>query len=174
VFKAPAGSNALVRRAVSVSALTSSEFDLIGGGTSNLNVIRFVPGSGICVMGARTLSSLYADKYVPVRRTLNYLSNTLKNSTAFAVFEPNNATLWNNVSGAVRSLLVEFWRDGGLYGATESEAFYVKCDATINTPQVIAAGELRIEVGVALLRPAEFVIIKLGQIDGGATVTTSI
>jgi phage tail sheath protein FI len=174
VFKAPAGSNALVRSAVSVPALTSEEFDLISGSTSNLNVIRFVPGSGICVMGARTLSSLYSDKYVPVRRTLNYLSNTLKNSTAFAVFEPNNATLWNTVTGTVRGILSDFWNDGGLFGSTESEAFYVKCDATINTSQVIAAGELRIEVGVALLRPAEFVIIKLGQIDGGATVTTSI
>jgi len=174
VFKAPAGSNALVRSAVSVPALTSSEFDLIGGSTSNLNVIRFVPGSGICVMGARTLSSLYSDKYVPIRRTLNYLSNTLKNSTAFAVFEPNNTTLWNTVTGTVRGILSDFWNDGGLFGSTEAEAFYVKCDETINTAQVIAAGELRIEVGVALLRPAEFVIIKLGQIDGGATVTTSI
>ena len=174
VFKAPAGSNALVRSAVSVSALTSAEFDLISGSTSNLNVIRFVPGSGICVMGARTLSSLYSDKYVPVRRTLNYLSNTLKNSTAFAVFEPNNATLWNNVTGTVRGILSDFWKNGGLFGATEAEAFYVKCDGTINTSGVIASGELRIEVGVALLRPAEFVIIKLGQIDGGATVTTSI
>jgi len=174
VFKAPAGSNARIRSAVSVPALTSAEFDLISGSTSNLNVIRYVPSSGFCVMGARTLSSLYSDKYVPVRRTLNYLSNTLKNSTAFAVFEPNNATLWNNVTGTVRGILSDFWNSGGLFGATEAEAFYVKCDATINTSQVIAAGELRIEVGVALLRPAEFVIIKLGQIDGGATVTTSI
>jgi phage tail sheath protein FI len=174
VFKAPAGSNAIVRSAVSVSALTNEEFDLISGGQSNLNVIRFVPGSGICVMGARTLSSLYSDKYVPVRRTLNYLSNTLKNATAFAVFEPNNATLWNTVTGTVRGILSDFWNDGGLFGETEEEAFYVKCDETINTSQVIASGELRVEVGVALLRPAEFVIIKLGQIDGGATVTTSI
>ena len=174
VFKAPAGSNALVRSAVSVPALTSAEFDLISGSQSNLNVIRFVPGSGICVMGARTLSSLYSDKYVPIRRTLNYLSNTLKNSTAFAVFEPNNPTLWNTVTGTVRGILSDFWNDGGLFGATEAEAFYVKCDETINTSQVIASGELRVEVGVALLRPAEFVIIKLGQIDGGATVTTSI
>jgi phage tail sheath protein FI len=174
VFKAPAGSNAIVRSAVSVSALTNEEFDLISGGQSNLNVIRFVPGSGICVMGARTLSSLYSDKYVPVRRTLNYLSNTLKNATAFAVFEPNNATLWNTVTGTVRGILSDFWNEGGLFGETEEEAFYVKCDETINTSQVIASGELRVEVGVALLRPAEFVIIKLGQIDGGATVTTSI
>jgi len=174
VFKAPAGSTAIVRSAVSVSSLTNAEFDLVGGSTSNLNIIRFVPGSGICVMGARTLSSLYSDKYVPVRRTLNYLSSTLKDSTAFAVFEPNNPTLWSTVTGTVRGILSDFWNNGGLFGETEAEAFYVKCDATINTPQVVASGELRIEVGVALLRPAEFVIIKLGQIDGGATVTTSI
>lgn len=174
VFKAPAGAQTRLTSAVSVYSLTSDEFNAVGGTTPNLNVIRFVPGAGICIMGARTLRSNTSDVYVPVRRALNYLSYNLKNITEFAVFEPNDANLWAQVSGIVSGFLDEFWRSGGLNGTTAAQAFYVKCDGTINTPAVISAGELRIEVGVALQRPAEFVIIKIGQIDGGATVTTSI
>jgi phage tail sheath protein FI len=174
VFKAPAGSAAVIRPAVSVTALTNDEFNLVSGNPTNLNIIRFVPGSGICVMGARTLGSLYSDRYVPVRRTLNYLSSNLKNITEFAVFEPNDQNLWSTVRGVVSGFLDDFWRNGGLAGAIAADAFYVKCDSSINTPAVVSSGELRIEVGVALQRPAEFVIIKIGQIDGGATVTTSV
>jgi phage tail sheath protein FI len=174
VFKAPAGSQTRLASAVSVYSLTNDEFNAVGGTTPNLNVIRFVPGAGICIMGARTLKSNSLDVYVPVRRSLNYLSYNLKNITEFAVFEPNDASLWAQVNGIVTGFLDGFWRNGGLNGATAAQAFYVKCDGTINTSAAIAAGELRIEVGVALQRPAEFVIIKIGQIDGGATVTTSI
>lgn len=174
VFKAPAGAQTRLTSAVSVYSLTSDEFNAVGGTTPNLNVIRFVPGSGICIMGARTLNSNTSDVYVPVRRSLNYLSYNLKNITEFAVFEPNDGNLWNRINGVVSGFLNEFWRNGGLAGASSSQAFYVKCDASINTPAVVNAGELRIEVGVALQRPAEFVIIKIGQLDGGATVTTSI
>jgi hypothetical protein len=105
---------------------------------------------------------------------LNYISSNLKNLTQYAIFEPNDANLWNSLDGVVSGFLDGFWRSGGLMGASASQAYYIKCDETINTPAVIAAGEVRIEVGVALQRPAEFVIIKIGQIDGGATVTTSI
>ena len=174
VFKAPAGSATRINSAVSVYSLSSDEFNTIGGTTPNLNIIRFVPGAGICIMGARTLKSANTDIYVPVRRSLNYLSSNLKNITQFAVFEPNDANLWAKVNGIVSGFLDGFWRNGGLSGASSAQAYYVKCDGSINTPAMVSAGELRIEVGVALQRPAEFVIIKIGQIDGGATVTTSI
>ena len=175
VFKAPAGTGAVVTPAVSITALTNDDFNNISGyGNANLNIIRFVPGAGICIMGARTLSSSFSDIYVPVRRSLNYLNYALKNVTLFSVFEPNDNNLWRKVSGVVEGLLYNFWRDGGLVGATPEEAFYVKCDSTINTTASISAGELRIEVGVALQRPAEFVVIKLGQTSGGTTITTSI
>jgi phage tail sheath protein FI len=174
VFKAPAGSATRINSAVSVYSLSSDEFNTIGGTTPNLNIIRFVPGAGICIMGARTLKSANTDIYVPVRRSLNYLSSNLKNITQFAVFEPNDANLWAKVNGIVSGFLDGFWRNGGLSGASSAQAYYVKCDGSINTSAAVAAGELRIEVGVALQRPAEFVIIKIGQIDGGATVTTSI
>ena len=175
VFKAPAGTLATIAPAVSITSLTNDDFNAISGyGNANLNVIRFVPGAGICIMGARTLSSAASDIYVPVRRTLNYLNYALKNITEFAVFEPNDSNLWGNVSRVLQDLLYDFWRQGGLVGTAESEAYYVKCDSTINTPASISAGELRIEVGVALQRPAEFVVIKLGQTSGGTTITNSI
>ena len=174
VYKAPAGVDAIVRNAVSVSTITNDEFNLISNNSANLNVIRFVPGSGICVMGARTLSNQSIDRYVPVRRTLNYLGSGLKSLTEFAVFEPNDANLWVRVNGVVSTFLNDFWRRGGLAGATPDQAFYVKCDSSINTPNTISAGELHVEVGVALQKPAEFVIIRIGQLDGGATVTTSV
>lgn len=175
VFKAPAGTGATIAPAVSITALTNDDFNAISGyGNANLNIIRFVPGAGICVMGARTLTSTAADIYVPVRRSLNYLNYALKNVTAFAVFEPNDNNLWRKITGVVEGLLYDFWREGGLVGTNPTEAFYVKCDSTVNTASAISAGELRIEVGVALQRPAEFVVIKLGQTSGGTTITTSI
>lgn len=175
VFKAPAGTLATIAPAVSITALTNDDFNAISGyGNANLNIIRFVPGAGICIMGARTLTSTASDIYVPVRRSLNYLNYALKNITLFAVFEPNDNNLWRKVSGVIEGLLYDFWRQGGLVGTTPSEAFYVKCDSAINTAASISAGELRIEVGVALQRPAEFVVIKLGQTSGGTTITNSI
>lgn len=175
VFKAPAGTNATIAPAVSITALTNDDFNAISGyGNANVNIIRFVPGAGICIMGARTLTSAASDIYVPVRRSLNYLNYALKNVTLFSVFEPNDSNLWRKVSGVIEGLLYDFWRQGGLVGTTPSEAFYVKCDSTVNTAASISAGELRIEVGVALQRPAEFVVIKLGQTSGGTTITTSI
>ena len=174
VYKAPAGAAALVRPAVSVASISNADFNLIGNNPVNLNVIRYVPGSGICVMGARTLSNASVDRYVPVRRTLNYLGSSIKNITSFAVFEPNDQNLWSQVNSVVNTFLNEFWRRGGLVGAIPSQAFYVRCDSTINTASAINAGELHIEVGVALQKPAEFVIIRLSQLNGGATVTTSV
>lgn len=174
VFKAPAGVSAVVGSAISVKSVSNSDFTLIANNAQNLNIIRYVPGSGICVMGARTLSNGYIDRYVPVRRTLNFLGASLKNITAFSVFEPNDQNLWAQVNTVVSQFLNDFWRQGGLVGATPEQAFYVRCDSSINTTNSINAGELHIEVGVALQKPAEFVIIRLAQLDGGSTVTASI
>lgn len=174
VFKAPAGAGAVIRNAVSVPALSNADFTSVSSNSTNLNIIRFIPGSGICVMGARTLSNSFIDRYVPVRRSLNYLAYTLRASTMFAVFEPNDAQLRRRVSSLVQSILYDFWRKGGLSGNSASDAYYVKCDSTNNSDSAISAGELHIEVGVALQRPAEFVVIRIGQLDGGSTVTTTL
>lgn len=173
-YKAPAGTAARIAGAVSVPGLSNSDFDTIAAADTPLNVIRYIPGTGICIMGARTLSSAYSDKYVPTRRTLIYLRRRLTSLTQFAVFEPNDTNTWAKITSTVENFLYQYWNQGGLYGTSPSAAYYVKCDVDTNTQAARDAGELRIEIGVALQKPAEFVIIKIGQLDGGATVTTSI
>ena len=173
-FKSPAGTSTAIGGAVPVSSLSSSDFDVVSSALRNVNIIRNVPGYGTCIMGARSIASNFSDKFVSVRRALNYLEYNLKNITQFAVFEPNDQNLWNDIIGVVGGFLNDYWTKGGLAGTTADEAFYVKCDSVINTPATISAGELRIEVGVALQRPAEFVVIKIGQTNGGTTVTTTI
>ena len=173
-FKSPAGVTSVIPGAIPSSSLSNTDFDKINSALKNINVIRTVAGYGTCIMGARTLGSTYSDKYIAVRRTLNYLEYTLKNATLFAVFEPNDQSLWSELTSVVSGLLSDYWSKGGLAGATAAQAFYVKCDNTNNTSATIAAGEVRIEVGVALQRPAEFVVIKIGQINGGTTITTTL
>lgn len=173
VFKAPAGLAARIGGAVSVPALTASELDTLNSNSAAVNAIRFVPGSGIVVMGSRTLKGTYVDKYVPVRRTLIYLRKSLSELSQFAVFEPNDERLWRRIVATLEGSLTSFWTQGGLRGATPSQAFYVKCDAELNPQASIDNGLVNIEVGVALQRPAEFVVIKIGQFDGGTTVTVA-
>lgn len=172
----PAGINARVTPAVSVYSLTNSEYTAVYNNTPTaaLNIIRFMPGAGIVVMGGRTMSENNEDKYISVRRSLQYLTRALTNITQFALFEPNDEVLWGRVRSTIDSFLYGFWNRGGLKGATAAQAYYVKCDSEINTSASVDAGELRVEVGVALQKPAEFVVIKLGQLDGGTSVTTSL
>lgn len=173
VFKAPAGLGTRVGGAISVRSLTNAELDLMNSNAAAVNAIKFVPGAGIVVMGARTLLGTYADKYVPVRRTLIYLRKSLSELSQFAIFEPNDERLWRRIVATLEGFLNNFWRQGGLRGAVPSAAFYVKCDAELNPQASIDSGLVNIEVGVALQRPAEFVVIKIGQFDGGTTVTTA-
>jgi hypothetical protein len=173
VFKAPAGLQARIAGAVGVSSLTNAELDLMNSTAAPVNAIKFIPGTGICVMGARTLKAGNLDKYVPTRRTLIFLKKTLTELTQFAVFEPNNAETRRRLNSTISSFLTSFWSQGGLAGATPQQAFFVQAD-TENNPQVsIDNGELNIAVGVALQRPAEFIVIKIGQFDGGTTVTVA-
>lgn len=173
-FRSPAGTAFAINGAIPTTSLSNDDFNTVSAALRNVNIIRNVPGYGTCIMGARSIASSFSDKFISVRRALNYIEYTLKNITQFAIFEPNDQNLWNDIIGIVGGFLNDYWTKGGLAGATADQAFYVKCDSTINTPTTLAAGELRIEVGVALQRPAEFVVIKIGQINGGTTVTTTI
>ena len=175
LFRAPAGTATRLRPAVSVYySLTDADFTLNSSTVPQLNIIRYVPGAGYCIMGARTLSSSLSDIYVPVRRTLGYLRRNLADLTAQFVFERNTPLTWAQVTSVVESFLYSVWQKNGLMGASPDQAYYVKCDATTNTPTTIQNGELRIEVGVALQKPAEFIVIKLGQFQGGTSITTSV
>jgi hypothetical protein len=180
VFKSPAGLEARLSGVVSVTTLTNNELDYLNNGTTNpntfatatpVNAIRYIPGSGIVVMGARTLSSTYNNRYISVRRSLIYLRKTLTDATAFALFASNDERLWNRLQTTCEAILINFWQSGGLKGTTALDAFYVKSDSSINTVSSIAAGEVHLEIGVALQRPAEFVVIRISQYDSGSVVT---
>lgn len=128
-----------------------------------VNVIRSFPSSGIVIWGARTLSDLAENRYVPVRRLLLFLQESLDEGTQFTVFEPNDPTLWGKVRRTLNAFLTRVWRDGALFGNTPEEAFFVKVDEENNPPAVRDAGQLIVEVGVAPVKPAEFVIIRIQQ-----------
>jgi len=132
--------------------------------TSPVNPIRQIPGAGLSVMGARTLKQDgTANKYVNMRRSLIYIRKNLKNLTEFALFENNDERLWARINTNLGSFLNEYRNQGGLRGATATQAYFVKCDAENNSDADIANGEVHIQVGVALQYPAEFIVIDLSQ-----------
>lgn len=173
VFKAPAGLQARLAGAVSVASVSPTDLGLLNSASAPVNAVRYIPGSGIVVMGARTLNSGYLTKYVPVRRSLTYLEKALTDLTQFAIFEPNDFRLWGRLTSECTNFLNGFWQQGGLFGTTPQAAFFVKCDADNNPQTSIDNGFVNIQVGVSLQRPAEFVIINIGQFNGGTTVTTA-
>lgn len=173
VFKSPAGLEARLTGVVSVAKLTNTELDNLNSNNAAINAIRYIPGSGIVVMGARTLKPGYNDRYVSVRRSLIYLRKQIDDVTQFALFESNDFRLWNRIETTLQAFLTDFWQQGGLAGNTPSDAFFVKCDDENNTALTVANGQVIAEVGVALQRPAEFIVIRISQYDGGAVVTVS-
>lgn len=170
-WKAAAGISVGIRSAVQLERKLSDP-ELATLNANHVNAIRNIRGTGIRIMGARTLKLRQADMYIPVRRTLIYIKDNLKRNTEFALFEPNDPRLWAQIRSAVSGFLRSVYLDGGLQGNSPSEAFYVKCDAELNTESVIAQGQVKIEVGVALLRPAEFVVITVGQWYGGSATAS--
>lgn len=166
VFRAPAGVIAGLSNAIGVQTkFTDAELGDLNA--QNINVIRSVVGAGICVMGARTRKSYGTDRYVSARRTLIYLKEALRRSTQFAVFENNDQRLWEALRMSAERILRPMWEAGGLRGSSANDAYYATCDETLNTPAVIQSGEVRMEVGVALEYPAEFVVIRVTQFERG-------
>lgn len=168
VYKAPAGTETSLRALQVAARFTDTQLDSLN--QVNVNVIRSVPGVGFCIMGARTLNSGTPDRYINVRRGLIALKRGVINITRFAVFEPNDTILWSTIEAVVSQYLTTQYQIGALRGDVPSQAFYVKCDAEINTPSTVNAGTVAVEVGVALASPAEFIVIRIGQFDGGTTV----
>jgi hypothetical protein len=173
VFRAPAGIVAQITNAVGVDT-KYSDTDLGDLNTSNINVIRPVQGQGIAIMGARTRKLYGADRYVSGRRTLIYIKESLRRSTQYALFENNDQRLWSSLIMTAERLLRPLWEAGGLRGANATEAYYIKCDDVINTPAMIQAGEVRMEVGVALEYPAEFIVIRVTQFESGGSAAEVI
>ena len=117
--------------------------------------------------GARTLSSDPAWRYVNVRRLFNYVEKSIERGTQWVVFEPNDPDLWARVRRDVGAFLTGVWRERRAVRPHRREAFFVKCDAEINPPDVRDRGQLIIEIGMAPVKPAEFVIFRLSQFAGG-------
>ena len=167
VAKPPAGYSTDVRNCFA-PVISFSDADIGTLYNSGVNTFKSVPGTGVCIMGARTLETTRPDKYVNLRRSLNYVKERSFFLTQFAVFEPNDEFLWSTTKVRLAKFLTDFWQIGGLKGASPAEAFYIICDSSNNTPSAIENGELRIEIGVALQYPAEFVIINISQIAGSS------
>ena len=161
VWKAPA--NEVVRGALNVETnITKGEQGLLN--PKGINCIRPFGTQGIRVWGARTLSSDTDWTYINVRRLFNLIETTIMNGTQYAVFEPNDQALWEGLKRTVGAFLRGLWRDGALFGATAEQAFYVKCDEETNPPDSIDQGRVVVEVGIAPVKPAEFVIFRIAQI----------
>jgi phage tail sheath protein FI len=130
-----------------------------------INCIRTFPNRGIKVWGARTLVEPEKTewRYINVRRLVSYIEKSIELGTQWVVFEPNDHDLWARVRRTVNNFLERLWREGALFGASPEQAFYVKCDEEINTPDTMLLGRLYVEVGICPVRPAEFVIFRISQ-----------
>lgn len=166
VAKAPAGYSLDLRNVYGLAVVPTEAQEASLYNTQNINVLRSIPGGTFVINGARTLATSRPEKFIPVRRTLNFLKSSLESQTAFAVFEPNDSRLWDKIKNRLSASLTNFWASGNLKGASADQAFYIICDDSNNTLSTINDGFVNIEVGVSLLNPAEFVIINISQWAG--------
>lgn len=160
VHKAPA--NEVVRGCTGLScAYNEGEQDILN--PIGVNLIRAFTGRGIRVWGARTISSNGLWKYLNVRRLFIYVEESIKANTNWVVFEPNSTALWSRVTRTIEAFLATCWRDGALAGSSPSEAFFVECGPTTMTQDDIDNGRLICQIGIAPVKPAEFVIFRITQ-----------
>ena len=167
VWKAPANVSlsAVSEPAEQIDFFEQEELNVDVTGGKSINAIRTFTGLGTLVWGARTLAGNDNEwRYVPVRRFFNMVEESVKKSTGWAVFEPNDANLWTKVKSMIDNYLIQKWRDGALAGATPDQAFYVKIGlGQTMTAQDILEGRLIVEIGMAVVRPAEFIILRFSH-----------
>ena len=168
VHKAPA--NEVVRGALALDyVLNDTEQGVLN--QLNINAIRRFPGNPPQLWGARTLTDGVPWRYVNVRRLVSYVEESILEGVRWAVFEPNTPALWKALERTITEFLTRVWEAGALFGQTASQAFYVKIDEELNTDAVRELGQVIAEIGLAPVRPAEYVIIQLGLWDGGSQVS---
>lgn len=166
VWQAPAN--------VSLAGVKSLSEDLTDDDQANMNItsngksinaIRKFTGKGLLVWGARTLDGNSNEwKYIPVRRLFNYIEESVQKSTSWAVFQPNDANTWVKIQCQIENFLTSLWRDGALAGSTPDKAFYVKVGLNETmTSDDILNGNLIVEIGLAAVRPAEFIVLKFSH-----------
>lgn len=161
VHKAPA--NEPIRNALGlVRRVSRGEQEVLN--PAGVNCIRYFPAEGTLVWGTRTRAAEASPyRYIPVRRLTNMIKESIADGTRWCLFEPNDFTLWRSIHREISAFLTGVWRDGGLLGRTPQEAFFVQCDAVTNPPDVRDAGQVIAIVGIAPVKPAEFVIFKVMQ-----------
>ena len=169
VWKAPA--NEALRGIVRLeNEVTSGEQDLLN--PEGINCVRSFGSYGTKVWGARTLAKTDPSwRYVNVRRLFNFVEESIRRGTQWAVFEPNDRDLWQRVKRNISSFLRGLWMQGALTGATPDQAYYVVCDESNNPASSVDEGKLIVEVGIAPVKPAEFVIFRISQWQGGGAAT---
>lgn len=162
VSTAPAGSDAVMHGVTTATpAAARAQQDALH--RLGVNLIREVPPLGTVLWGARTQSSDSEWRYVPVRRAFLFIEESISRGLQWVVFEPNGEPLWHSVRLSVETFLHGLFRDGVLVGTKPEHAFFVKCDGSTMTEDDIARGRLVCLVGVALARPSEFVVFRIGQ-----------
>jgi len=164
VWKAPAG-DSIAGAAGLERELTEHEVDTLAA--TDVNPLRVLPNRGVIVWGAHTTSSDPEWKYVSVRRYLTFLEDSIDRGTQWTVFEPNGEPLWADVRETIARFLESQFRDGALPGIKPEQAYFVKCDRTTMTQDDIDQGLLVCLIGVAPVRPAEFVVIRIGRWTAG-------
>ena len=169
VFKSPG--NEVMRNVTDLEVIvTRGEHEILNPRPNNINVIRDQrqEGRGIRIYGARCITSLADWRYLSVRRLFIQIERSLELGTQWAVLEPNDPRLWDRLVGSVDSFLTQQWRNGALLGVKKEDSFYVRCGTSTMTQYNIDNGELVMEVGIAPVKPAEFVIIRISQTPSGA------
>ena len=170
MHKAPA--NEAVRGALNLTYLLTREEQGILN-QSGVNCIRSFAREGIRVWGARTVADGSSEwRYLNVRRLFNMIEESIATSTRWIVFEPNDRTLWKSIRRDISAFLTRLWRDGALMGRTPQEAFFVKCDEETNPPDVIDTGTVVTLIGIAPVKPAEFIVFRISQYAGGIETET--
>ena len=167
VYKAPA--NEVVNLAIGFETLLNKGQQEVLN-PEGVNCFRYFEGRGMRLWGARTMSSDPEWKYVNLRRYFAYLERSIDKGTQWAVFEPNGERLWANVRSTVADFLLNEWQNGALLGDKPEKAYFVKCDRSTMTQNDLDNGRLVCLVGVAPLRPAEFVIFRIGQFTADAKI----
>ncbi len=168
VHKAPA--NEVIKNVSGLEfQITTGEQDILN--PRGVNVIRAFGGRGIRVWGARTLSSNTLWKYINVRRLFIYIEESIEEGIQWVVFEPNDERLWGRIRATITQFLTGVWRNQALMGKTVDEAFFVNCDRSTMTQDDIDNGRLICIIGIAPVKPAEFVIFRIAQWTGGSSVT---
>ena len=167
VWKAPANVslNGVIAPATSFTTSETDALNVDATSGKSINAIRAFVGKGTLVWGARTLAGNDNEwRYISVRRFFNMVEESIKKSTYWAVFEPNDANTWVKVRGMIENYLTQKWREGALAGAAPKDAFFVRCGLGVTmSAQDILEGRMNVEIGMAVVRPAEFIILKFSH-----------